>query len=211
MGIPHGPQSYKDIPANAAERQRYFHQDGDGNWQVGASAKQIQVQSKMKALGEEVTAQIDAGNTAMIDAVVPGAGAANALSEGDYKGAMMEAGMEFMPWKKLDNVAKLAKVGKAMNKATRRGMHPNAKKAIEKGNKAHADLAAKVSKKPGWKSEPVLRGADGKMHKPDVITPNNRFMELKPNTPSGRRAGARQAQRYRDQLGMKGRVIYYNP
>ena len=33
----------------------------------------------------------------------------------------------------------------------------------------------------------------------------------KPNTPSGRRTGVRQAQRYRDQLGMKGRVIYYTP
>jgi hypothetical protein len=57
----------------------------------------------------------------------------------------------------------------------------------------------------------IIRGADGKIHKPDVVTPNGRFMELKPNTPSGRRAGARQAQRYRDQLGMKGRVIYYDP
>ena len=38
-----------------------------------------------------------------------------------------------------------------------------------------------------------------------------RFMELKPNTPSGRATGARQAKRYREQLGMKGKVIYYDP
>jgi len=37
---------------------------------------------------------------------------------------------------------------------------------------AHAELAAKVKAKPGWQSEPVLRGADGKLHKPDVVTPN---------------------------------------
>lgn len=63
-------------------------------------------------------------------------------------------------------------------------------------------LAAK-----GWNPRPSLRGADGKIHQPDVVTPNGRFMELKPNTPSGRRAGVRQYKRYSEQLGMKGRVI----
>ena len=96
-------------------------------------------------------------------------------------------------------------------KATKNGIPAHVQEAIDKGNKAHTDLAAKVEKKPGWQSEPVLKGADGKMHKPDVVTPSNRFMELKPNTPSGRATGARQAQRYRDQLGMEGRVIYYEP
>ena len=95
--------------------------------------------------------------------------------------------------------------------APKTGMPPHVQKAIDKGNKAHADLAAKVDKKPGWESEPVRRGADGKLHKPDVVTPSGRFMELKPNTPSGRATGARQAQRYRDQLDMEGRVIYYDP
>lgn len=83
--------------------------------------------------------------------------------------------------------------------------------AIDKGNKAHGNLAAKVKQKPGWQSEPVLKGAVGKNHKPDVVTPSGRFMELKPNTPSGRAAEARQAQRYRDQLGMEGRVNCYEP
>ncbi|MBI2477428.1 MAG: hypothetical protein HYV60_01870, partial [Planctomycetia bacterium] len=70
--------------------------------------------------------------------------------------------------------------------------------AAAAGRQAHKDLAAKVSKKPpGWKSEPSLLGKDGRIHKPDVVTPNNRFIELKPNTPSGRAAGARQARRYR--------------
>ena len=91
------------------------------------------------------------------------------------------------------------------------GLPPHVQKAIDRGNQAHADLATKVKQKPGWQSEPVLRGADGKLHKPDVVTPSGRFMELKPNTPSGRATGARQAQRYRDQLDMEGRVIYYDP
>jgi hypothetical protein len=91
------------------------------------------------------------------------------------------------------------------------GLPPHVQKLIDRGNQAHADLAAKVKQKPGWQSEPVLRGADGKRHKPDVVTPSGRFMELKPNTPPGRATGEAQAQRYRDQLGMEGRVIYYDP
>jgi len=101
--------------------------------------------------------------------------------------------------------------GKELLHAPNKGLPPHVQKAIDRGNQAHADLAAKVKQKPGWQSEPVLRGADGKLHKPDVVTPSGRFMELKPNTPSGRATGARQAQRYRDQLGMEGRVIYYEP
>jgi len=56
-----------------------------------------------------------------------------------------------------------------------------------------------------------LRLADGKIYKPDVVTPNNRILELKPNTPSGRAAGAQQIKTYQEQLGMRGRVIYYDP
>jgi hypothetical protein len=53
--------------------------------------------------------------------------------------------------------------------------------------------------------------ADGKVYKPDVVTSGGHILELKPNTPSGRAAGARQMQNYEDQLGMRGRVIYYEP
>ena len=88
---------------------------------------------------------------------------------------------------------------------------PHVQKLIDRGNEAHAELAAKVKAKPGWQSEPVLRGADGKLHKPDVVTPSGRFLELKPDTSSGRATGAAQANRYREQLGMEGRVIYYTP
>jgi hypothetical protein len=79
------------------------------------------------------------------------------------------------------------------------------------GRQAHNDLAARVLQKPGWQSEPRLLGADGKFYKPDIVTPNGRILELKPNTPSGRAAGARQVSNYEKQLGMPGRVIYYDP
>jgi hypothetical protein len=72
-------------------------------------------------------------------------------------------------------------------------------------------LAERVAQKPGWQSEPRLVGADGKVYKPDVVTPGGHILELKPNTPSGRAAGARQIQNYEEQLGMPGRVIYYEP
>jgi hypothetical protein len=95
--------------------------------------------------------------------------------------------------------------------ASKKTLPAHVQKAIDRGNKAHADLATKVKQKQGWLSEPALRGADGKIYKPDVVTPSGRFMELKPNTASGRATGARQAQQYREQLGMEGRVIYYDP
>jgi hypothetical protein len=51
----------------------------------------------------------------------------------------------------------------------------------------------------------------GRVQRPDVVTRNGRILEMKPNTASGRAAGARQVQRYQEQLGRRGRVIYYNP
>ena len=83
--------------------------------------------------------------------------------------------------------------------------------AAATGRQAHKELAERVSQKPGWESEPRLKGADGKYYKPDVVTPGGHILELKPNTPSGRAAGARQIQNYEDQLGRRGRVIYYEP
>ena len=83
--------------------------------------------------------------------------------------------------------------------------------AAAAGRQAHSELAERVLPKPGWQSEPRLLGADGKIYKPDVVTPNGRILELKPNTPSGRAAGARQTRNYEEQLGMPGRVIYYEP
>jgi RHS repeat-associated protein len=83
--------------------------------------------------------------------------------------------------------------------------------AASAGRQAHKELAERIAQKPGWQSEPRLVGADGKVYKPDVVTPGGHILELKPNTPSGRAAGARQIRNYENQLGMRGRVIYYDP
>jgi hypothetical protein len=83
--------------------------------------------------------------------------------------------------------------------------------AAQRGKQAHADFKKKVDTKKGWQSEPALRGADGKIYKPDVITPSGKFVELKPNTPRGRSRGRAQAKKYREQLGMEGKVVYYDP
>ena len=99
--------------------------------------------------------------------------------------------------------AKLAEVGKAA-----RGGETAAAAA---GRDAHRALAERVAQKPGWRSEPRMKGTDGKTYKPDVQTPRGRLLELKPNTPSGRAAGARQARTYSNQLGQRTRVIYYKP
>jgi len=83
--------------------------------------------------------------------------------------------------------------------------------AAAAGRQAHRELAERVTPKPGWQSEPRLLGADGKIYKPDVVTRHGRILELKPNTPSGRAVGERQIRNYEEQLGMPGRVIYYDP
>jgi hypothetical protein len=82
--------------------------------------------------------------------------------------------------------------------------------ATAAGREAHKDFAEKVSKKPGWQSEPRMTDpASGKTVKPDAVTKSGRPVELKPNTPSGQRAGAQQLKKYRRATGKNGRVVYY--
>ena len=129
------------------------------------------------------------------------------------KGVVLAA-IEVSPAKLIKTLFKFGRAALRPYKVARvskKGLPPHVQKAIDRSNQAHKELAEKVSKKPGWQFEPVLRGTDGKLHKPDVITSSGRFIELKPNTPSGRATGARQAQRCREQLGMEGRAIYYDP
>lgn len=96
----------------------------------------------------------------------------------------------------------------ALRRAAKRG---GESAAAATGRRVHRELAERVAQKAGWKSQPYLRGKDGRYYRPDVVTPNGRILELKPNTPSGRAAGERQIRNYEEQLGMPGRVIYYDP
>jgi RHS repeat-associated protein len=79
------------------------------------------------------------------------------------------------------------------------------------GRQVHRELAQRVAQKPGWQPAPLMRAPGGKGYRPDVVTPRGRILELKPNTPSGRATGARQVRKYEGELGLRGRVIYYEP
>jgi len=59
-------------------------------------------------------------------------------------------------------------------------------------------------------SEQRIYKADGSYLKPDVITPSGNFIELKPNTPSGRAQGKRQKELYEKEFGKKTKVIFYD-
>jgi RHS repeat-associated protein len=83
--------------------------------------------------------------------------------------------------------------------------------ATQAGREAHKEFADKVSAKPGWQSEPTIKGPNGKNLRPDAISPKGHPVELKPNTPSGRARGASQLQRYENATGKNGRVVYYEP
>lgn len=90
--------------------------------------------------------------------------------------------------------------------------------ATRAGRRAHAALKEWVAQKPGWQSEPSVR-VEGRVLKPDVRTPSRIRssgeqptpfqMELKPNTPTGRKAAARAIKKY-EATEVKTRPIYYD-
>lgn len=86
--------------------------------------------------------------------------------------------------------------------------NPVTRAAAERGRQAHKEFAEQVSKKTGWQSEMTITGS---RLRPDAIDPKGRPVELKPNTPSGRRTGAQQINRYKAATATNGRVIYYDP
>jgi len=89
--------------------------------------------------------------------------------------------------------------------------NPKVKSAAARGREAHKEFAERVKQKPGWQSEKTITGPNGEKLRPDALTPSGRPVELKPNTPSGRRQGARQIEKYKEATGTNGRVIYYDP
>jgi hypothetical protein len=89
--------------------------------------------------------------------------------------------------------------------------------ATRAGRRAHAALKARVDAKPGWDGEQGIVTKSG-LRRPDVRaparTPDPKMrhqLELKPNTPTGRQAGARAVERYTRDTGNKTRTIYYDP
>ena len=92
--------------------------------------------------------------------------------------------------------------------------------ATRAGRRAHNELAEKVTAKPGWASDPVIPLKSGSVGRPDVAAPTRSsstgeelkefFLELKPNTVSGIRAGKKALEKYADDM-RKIRIIYYDP
>jgi hypothetical protein len=85
------------------------------------------------------------------------------------------------------------------------------------GRQAHRDFAERVRAKPGWDAEQSVNTAKG-MLRPDAraparkVDPDKRFqLELKPNTRSGRAAGARAAKAYEQATENKTRPVFYDP
>ncbi|WP_296596181.1 hypothetical protein [Phenylobacterium sp.] len=81
------------------------------------------------------------------------------------------------------------------------------------GRREDMAFREKVRAKPGWEAQPRVR-VDGRLKIPDAKAPvrstgQQRFLELKPDTPPGRRAGEKALEKYKD-LG-KTRVVYYRP
>jgi hypothetical protein len=88
--------------------------------------------------------------------------------------------------------------------------------AAARGRQVHEEFKEKVLAKkeqnPGWNEKPRVKDPITKKEvRPDALTPSGRPLELKPNTPSGRAAGARQLKKYEAATGKKGRVLYYDP
>jgi hypothetical protein len=90
--------------------------------------------------------------------------------------------------------------------------------ATRAGRRAHAALKERLAQKPGWEYEPKLPRQGQRPLKPDIGTPKRnpidltkrRYIELKPDSPSGRAAGARAIQRYREVTDDPVRLLFYN-
>jgi hypothetical protein len=95
-------------------------------------------------------------------------------------------------------------------KKLRGSRNPVVRKAIEEGRKEHDKLRSKARGKLGWDADRLLRNEiTGEKGRPDVITPRGRTMELKPDTPTGRKAAEKQTKKYNRITGQRSRPIFY--
>jgi hypothetical protein len=91
--------------------------------------------------------------------------------------------------------------------------------ATRLGRRAHAAFKEQVKNKDGWDPDPPLERPGKRPLRPDAGTPKRNpgddderyYLELKPNTKSGRAAAARAVKRYQSVSGRKARPVYYNP
>lgn len=91
------------------------------------------------------------------------------------------------------------------------------------GRQKHAEFRDRVRLKQeqGWDAEKAVQLKDGSYIRPDAMAPVRKpvrtakdvekryYIGLKPDTPSGRLAGAREVRNYEKLTGNKARIIYY--
>jgi len=89
--------------------------------------------------------------------------------------------------------------------------------ATRAGRRAHKFYEEMARAKPGWEYEPKVPGPNGTTLKPDLGAPPRtadpdvrKYIEIKPNTPSGRAAAARQVRKYEEATGQKVRALFYD-
>lgn len=83
------------------------------------------------------------------------------------------------------------------------------------GRREHAAFEAKVRQKEGWEAEKTMTTQRGRI-RVDALTPERsdgkrRILDLKPDTPTGRKAAARVEKRYLEATGHKTRAVFYKP
>jgi hypothetical protein len=86
--------------------------------------------------------------------------------------------------------------------------------AVTEGRIQHRQLTkrvkAKALTKPGWRANETVK-TNGPNIRPDAQTPLKWFIELKPDSPSGRKKGVKQKAKYEQLTNRRTRVIYYKP
>ncbi|WP_394761825.1 hypothetical protein [Phenylobacterium sp.] len=90
--------------------------------------------------------------------------------------------------------------------------------ATRAGRRGHAAFKERVAQKPGWEYEPKLAREGQRPLKPDLGTPKRnpqfpdkrKYIELKPDSPSGRAAGARALKRYQEVTEDPVRLLFYS-
>lgn len=93
--------------------------------------------------------------------------------------------------------------------------------AVQRGQQEHAKFAQRVEQKAqqtgrDWRAEEIIKDPNtGESIRVDARTPSGNVIELKPNTPSGRKRGEQQLKKYLDLIErvegrpVRGRVVYY--
>ena len=90
--------------------------------------------------------------------------------------------------------------------------------ATRAGRRAHATLRERLAQKEGWEYEPKLARPGQRPLKPDLGTPKRNpqlpdkrmYGELKPDSPSGRAAGARALKKYQALTDDYIKLFFYN-